>query len=418
VQSVLARDAKAEWDRVLAVCRHPLIARNAARYLVARQPAKDRGPILAALVAFLKNNDLPDRQAPILAGIQDALAGLREYPEPAGWKELYADLAGSELPELRTRGEALAVLFGNEKAIADLRARITDSKAEPAARITAIELLTRRKLDGLVPVLHGQLEDPITRGAAVRALAAYPDDSTPAKVLAAYPRFTAAEKTDAIATLVSRAAWAQTLLTAVEKGTIARADVSLSAARQVLALNDKALTERLGKVWGTIQPASKERAALIKKWKGELTAEALKGASAANGRAVFTRSCAACHKLFGEGSDAGPDLTGSQRANLDYLLENVLDPSAVVPREYQVSIFNLADGRVVSGIVQKETQDGLTVRTATETVVIPKADLENRKPTNQSLMPEGLFDQLKPAEVRDLVAYLRSTEQVELPKIP
>ena len=68
--------------------------------------------------------------------------------------------------------------------------------------------------------------------------------------------------------------------------------------------------------------------------------------------------------------------------------------------------------------MQKETPDGLTVRTANETVVIPKGDLESRKATNQSIMPQGLFEQLKPEEVRHLVAYLRSTEQVELPKSP
>ena len=128
---------------------------------------------------------------------------------------------------------------------------------------------------------------------------------------------------------------------------------------------------------------------------------------------LFTKHCAACHKLYGEGGEVGPDLTGSQRANLDYLLENVLDPSAVVPREFQVANFTLADGRLVSGIVLKETPDGLSVRTANETVTIVKGDIEQRKQTNQSIMPEGLFDALKPEEVRDLVAYLRSSQQIK-----
>jgi len=414
-QSVMARDPNLKWHQIFEVCRHPLIARNGSRYLLARAPDK-RADTLAALVAYIKDAELPDKQTPVLAGIQDALAGLRESPEPAGWKELYAELSMSEIAEVKSRAESLAVLFGNQKAIADLKARLADEKAEPAARVAAIELLTRRKLDGLAPALHGLLADPAVRGAAVRALAAYPDESTPAKLLAAYSKFAPQEKTDAIQTLVSRAPWATKLLDAVEKKELPRADVSLVAARQVIALNDKALTERLGKVWGQIQPASKERVALVKKWKGELTAEAVKAGNAANGRAIFVKSCAACHKLFGEGTEVGPDLTGSQRANLDYLLENVLDPNAVVPREFQISIFSLTDGRLVSGIVQKETPDGLTVRTANETVVIPKGDLESRKATNQSIMPEGLFDQLKPEEVRDLVAYLRSPEQVELPK--
>ncbi len=418
VQSVLARDPAAKWETLLTSSRHPLIARNAARYLVSRVPADKRAAELAALAEYMKETGIAEKQLPVLAGIQEALAGLRESPEPAGWKELYSHFATSEDAQLRSRGESLAVLFGNQKAIGDLKARIVDEKAEPALRIAAIELLTRRKLDGLAATLQALLADPTVRGAAVRALAAYPDLQTPDKILAAYPKLTSAEKTDAVQTLVSRSAWALALLSAMEKGTIPRADVSLVAARQVLALNDKTLAERLEKSWGKIQPASKERVALIKKWKGELTDDALKAAKPENGRVLYSKHCASCHKLFGEGGDVGPDLTGSQRANLDYLLENVLDPSAVVPREFQVSIFNLTDGRLISGIVQKETPDGLTVRTVNETITIPKGDLESRKATNQSIMPEGLLDSMKPEEVRDLVAYLRSSQQVELPKSP
>jgi putative heme-binding domain-containing protein len=131
-----------------------------------------------------------------------------------------------------------------------------------------------------------------------------------------------------------------------------------------------------------------------------------------HGRTLFVKHCAACHKLFGEGGEVGPDLTGSQRANLDYLLENVLDPNAVVPKEYQVTNFVLADGRLVSGIVLRETPDGVSVRTANEMVVVPRGEIESRKSTTQSIMPEGLLDQLKPDEVRDLVGYLGSPEQV------
>lgn len=412
----MLRAVEADWEKLLSLCRHPLVARNIARYRVASVPPKERGMRLAELVSFLKEAGIAEHQLPVLIGIQDALAGLRESPEPAGWNDLYPGLAGSDNADLRTRAEALAVLFGNPKAIADLKARMVDTKAEPAARASAIELLTRRKATGLPTTLQNLLADPAVRGAAVRALAAYPDDTTPAKIIAAYPKFTAAEKTDAVQTLVSRPGWAAELLSAVETGTVPRADVSLPAARQVLALNDELLATRLEKVWGKVQPASKERAALVKKWKGLLTADTLSKGDTANGRALFTRHCAACHKLFGEGGEVGPDLTGSQRANLDYLLENVLDPSAVVPREFQVTNFTLADGRLVSGIILRETPDGLTVRTTNETVVFPKGDIEGRKPTSQSIMPEGLFDALKPEEVRDLAAYLRSPQQVRLPE--
>ena len=417
VQQVAAATTdEATWDDLLDHARHPVVARNLARYLVASAPAGRRPARLKFLVNHLAEAKVGGRQLPVLVGVQDALAGLRDHPEPAGWNELYPELTASDVPEVRSRAEALAVLFGNPKAVADLKARLTDATADPAARAAAAELLTRRKAEGLPAILHGLLGDAAVRGAAVRALAAFPDDQTPAKILAAYPKFTPAEKADAVQTLISRTTWAAALIDAVETGAVPRGDVSLVAARQILALNDAGVTARLGKAWGVIRPAGKDRTLVGKKWRDALTAETLKAADKANGRVLFARQCAACHKLFGEGGDAGPDLTGSQRANLEYVLENVLDPNAVVPREFQVTNFTLADGRLVSGIVVRETADGAAVRTANETVLMTKGDIESRKPTNQSLMPEGLLDGLKPEEVRDLVAYLGSPHQVPLPE--
>jgi putative heme-binding domain-containing protein len=190
----------------------------------------------------------------------------------------------------------------------------------------------------------------------------------------------------------------------------------VTTARQILALNDKTVSARLEKVWGKIAPASKEREALTKKWKEYLTDETLAKADPGRGRALFVKNCAACHKMYGEGNAVGPELTGSQRSNLDYILENVLDPSAVVPNEYRMINFVLVDDRVVSGIILRETKDALTVRTTNETVVVPVPDIASRKQTNLSIMPDGLFDQMKQDEVRDLVAYLRSKEQVPIPK--
>ena len=154
------------------------------------------------------------------------------------------------------------------------------------------------------------LIDEAVRGTAIRALAGYPDANTPAALLKAYPKFTVEEKADAVQTLATSTAFAKALLDAVEAGTVPRTDVPVTVARQIIALNDKATTERLEKVWGKIAPVAKERAALMKKWKDALTEDALKNADLANGRAVFTKSCASCHKMFGEGQAVGPELTG------------------------------------------------------------------------------------------------------------
>ena len=120
--------------------------------------------------------------------------------------------------------------------------------------------------------------------------------------------------------------------------------------------------------------------------------------------------------MFAGGMDIGPNLTGSNRANLDYILENVLAPNAIVSKDYLINIFNLKDGRVISGMIKEETPEAITVAMpgGTEVWFSPN-EVENRTELNQSLMPGGLFDVLPLNEVSDLIAYLASPEQVPLP---
>ena len=134
--------------------------------------------------------------------------------------------------------------------------------------------------------------------------------------------------------------------------------------------------------------------------------------SASSGRALFTKHCATCHKLFGNGAEIGPDLTGAGRHDMDYLLSNIIDPSAVVTKDFQMTIFNTTDGRTVSGIVTVDNDRIVTVQTATEKVTIAKKDIESRKASTLSLMPDGLIQPLSEKERRDLFKYLQVTSQV------
>ena len=78
-------------------------------------------------------------------------------------------------------------------------------------------------------------------------------------------------------------------------------------------------------------------------------------------------------------------------------------------------VLRLADGRVVQGVIEEETPQIVVVETPNETVRVPTGDIENRKESGLSMMPEGLFDRFSAEQVRDLVAYLANKEQVPLP---
>jgi putative heme-binding domain-containing protein len=127
---------------------------------------------------------------------------------------------------------------------------------------------------------------------------------------------------------------------------------------------------------------------------------------------VFNRTCQQYHKLYDIGGDIGPNLTGSDRANLDYVLENILDPSATVARDYRLTTVVTTEGRVLSGIIREQSDKTVTMQTINERVVLPRDEIEAIKESPVSMMPEGLLERLSAAEVRDLVSYLASTRQV------
>ena len=97
------------------------------------------------------------------------------------------------------------------------------------------------------------------------------------------------------------------------------------------------------------------------------------------GLAVYGKTCQQCHILYGAGANIGPDLTGSNRADVDYLLSNIVDPSAVIAKEYRPTVVITTDGRVITGIVSAEDDKAITLRTATETIVLPKNEIDERR---------------------------------------
>jgi putative heme-binding domain-containing protein len=223
------------------------------------------------------------------------------------------------------------------------------------------------------------------------------------------------EKADTVATLSSRPEYALALLEAMDKGRVPRRDLSAFTARQLLALKDPRLTERLNKVWGSLRPPAKEKAALLAHYQALLKSDKPRKPDRSQGRVVFNRVCATCHTLFGEGAKIGPDLTGSQRANPEYVLTKVLDPSAVVARDYQMTVLTTASGRTLSGLVKEEDDKLIVLQTPNEVLRLRKADIEDRQKSSLSLMPDGLLAPLSNVEVRDLIAYLASPGQVPLP---
>jgi putative heme-binding domain-containing protein len=370
---------------------------------------------LPMLVHVLRGTADPALQLDILHGLSAAFKGRRQVPMPPGWDAVEAQLEGSPNADVRTLAQSLSLTFGSTRALVTLRKTASDRSANSNARRTALNSLLDTKDAGLPPLLQQLLSDADLRGAAVRGLADYDDPKTPASILAVYDSLDGSEKRDALNTLASRAAFAQPMLAAIAQGTIARNALTAEIIRQLRNLKNAGVDAELQKVYGVIRESSADKQKEIERYKRIYRAGGSQPGDASSGRAVFARICQQCHTLFEAGGKVGPDLTGSNRADLDYILQNIIDPNAVIPNDYRASTVEMKDGRSLTGIVKQQDDKSVTVITQNETLALPRNEIQSLQQSELSMMPEGLLAPLADQETRDLLYYLSRPGQVPLP---
>ena len=190
----------------------------------------------------------------------------------------------------------------------------------------------------------------------------------------------------------------------IKRGDVPMRDVPAYVARLLRRVVGTQFTD----VWGPLDEFSIDQEAYFAKYRNLLTSDALANASSDRGQEVFQRTCMTCHKMHDKGGEIGPDITGANRTNLEYLLGNVLTPSAVIQDAYKMHLVLTDEGRIYSGISAGETERDLLLRIAgkDDPVVLPKSSIESREIASVSMMPVGLLKDLSDTEVLDLFAYL------------
>jgi putative membrane-bound dehydrogenase-like protein len=383
-------------------------------FMVRRLGAIGTPESFALLVEGLGRANSPATRLLILRGLNEVLRGRRQVTMPAAWPKVFAALLKGADAETRSQATALAVTFGDASALGALQQVLADRSADVNSRREALQALLKARSPGLAAALQSLLDEAEIRGDALRGLAAFDDPKTPAAILAIYARLTAAERRDALNTLASRADFAKALLVAVGAKIVPSAELSADVVRQLRNLKNKDVDQFIARFWGTARETSADRAKAIAQMKALLQSTPAHAPDLSLGRSVFAKTCQQCHTLFGTGAKVGPELTGSNRADLDYLLSNMLDPGALIGNDYLAHIVATADGRTLTGLVRGEDKDAITLVTANDTLTIPKSEIEARKPSDQSMMPEDLLKPLSEHEIRSLVAYLASPAQVPL----
>ncbi|MBL9158990.1 MAG: c-type cytochrome [Verrucomicrobiales bacterium] len=404
--SPLAKEIPADLVKIAGVSKWPRLNRWIARSLA---------PDPKALDALLSVNS----GDPVLEGMSDAFQGIRKAPKPAKWdKVAMASIPpgnDSDRAEARTTlVRELSILFGDGRALDEVKAIALDETAEIPAREAALKTLIESRPPDLQELCGKLLEVRGLGVVAARGLALSEDPAIGERLAKVYRKFSPQDRAALLDTLVSRPAFAKALLDEMAAGSIAKTDLTAFHARQIRGFEDETLTKQLIEVWGELRDSAADKKALVEKLKGDLKPDVLASANLGKGRALYAAVCGACHVMYGEGGKIGPDLTGSGRANLDYLLENIVDPSAVVSADYRMSLVTLEDGRALSGVIVGKDERTLTLRTLAETMTIDQKEIVKTDTSPLSMMPEGLLLAFPPDQVRDLIAYLMHPSQVPL----
>jgi putative heme-binding domain-containing protein len=340
-------------------------------------------------------------QAAALDGLLEASNGRTGLAAPSGWAA-FRDALQSGHPTAITR---LALAFGDESVAVKLAALVKNRSAAAQERRDALQALAVCRSPLAAESVRLAMQDSDLRPTAIPQLAVLSESEVETLLWPIWPTLGAAEKSAAIDVLTTRRSWAKSLLAKVADAVVSQKEISLGQARQISLLKDAGVNVLLEKHWGKVGASRKDHEDAIAKYRMMLTAN--KTASAERGHVVYGKACAVCHKLFGEGGSLGPDLTGSGRKELDYLLLNVINPNAAVPRDYQMIVVEMKDGQVLTGTMPREDETSVTLQTLTEKRILNRSELRKVERQSLSWMPEGLFQQLTDQEVADLVAYLR-----------
>ncbi len=350
-------------------------------------------------------------QIAFLEGIREGLEGRTDVTAPANWEAISKKLSSSK----KTADLALAISqqLGDSEAAKQYMVVLNDPNTPSEKRTQAIKALSQKQWLELEDQLADlwKDKDQAVRIEAIRALAAYDNMGLGWGLYQGYQNFSTEEKLEIIQTLATRPTYGAILTRGLKEKTIPRRDVPAYVARQLRRVVGNGFVE----VWGPIDDLGIDKEKAMAEYKALLTENTLRSADIDKGHGIFKRACFACHKMYGEGGILGPDLTGSNRQNLDYILSNMIDPSGEIQDEYKMVIITTRGGRTYTGNVVSENQRTITMRiVGEEPVVLDKSDVQSRETSPGSMMPEGLLQILEDQEVIDLVAYLRTQDEVSL----
>jgi putative membrane-bound dehydrogenase-like protein len=341
-----------------------------------------------------------------LAGLWLAMEPRANVPMPAAWKQVAPRLYANADARVRQTAERLAAVFGDDSMFPRLRDTLASPSADTPTRQHAFAVLSRAQDRASMPVFLRLLDDAAFRSPTINLLGRFDAPEVAEALLSRFSQLSPQDRSAALNALTSRASFALPLLDAVAAGRLKREDLTSFHVRQLTALKHADVDTRVAATWGKLNQTPAEKQSQIARLEKVFNEAPLWAYDGGAGKQHFQKLCATCHVIRGEGTRVGPELTGAGKNGIRYFLENLIDPNAVIGADFQMTTLELKKGDVLSGLVVSETASALTVRTTTDQVVIPKADVAERSMSELSLMPEALLDSLSDREQIELLKFL------------
>lgn len=387
-----------------AVWKSKLAEKTVLSRLMRRLSATDKRQDFLDAAKLLSKAPTPAAQGVLMQGFEEAFAGraISNLPEA-----LLAEMA-----KVSFKSPMLLLRQGDPAAIRDALVTIADEAAEAGRRQQLLEVLATRSPAEAQPVLLTivlKSRNDNLRGAALMALQSYSAPDVGKQIVELFPKLPEELRGIAQSVLASRVPWATQLLDAVEAKQVDAAQISPSTVDRLALLPIPEIEGRTKKLWARTSPPSAQQ---LKEEIDRLTQVLAAGAgNPYTGKTHFMATCGKCHTLFDGGGKIGPNLTTYKRDDLRGMLQSIVAPSAEIREGFEQFQVLTDDGRSLSGFIEDQDAQVVTLKgEAGERVTVSRGEIETMRAIPRSLMPEGLLKTMTEAQVRDLFAYLRSTQ--------
>lgn len=292
-------------------------------------------------------------------------------------------------------------------ALSSARRRALDRARSVPQRLEDIDLLSLGSFTAVGETLARLFEGTESTEIQLRsitALSRYKEPGVATSLVARWRSLAPAVRVPVLNLLLSRTAFHDALVTAIEQGSIKLGELNLDLEqrRRLLRESSPAIRARAAKFIGDEEYSN--RKTVVEDWLKKLPA----AGDARRGRLQFERACAQCHALGGVGQQVGPEIGALAHRSVEDLLSNILDPNMAINPAYVSYTAETRDGEIETGILEGESAESVVLLQAQgRRVTLSRKQLKRFESGGMSLMPEGLEVGMSAGDLRDLIAYLQ-----------